>query len=176
MIAHLVQSGFGGFYDGLLHVLVTVEDLLLVIGISLLAAMRGKPEARAVLVALPLAWLAGGVVGVILTTEVNLVWPTMLSFSLVGALVAINAKVPRAAILGFALLLGALHGFANGAELQSDQDLVLLGIGLSIFSLVALTAAFVAGLRADWTRIAVRVAGSWMVAIGLLMIGWTIKG
>jgi len=27
-------------------------------------------------------------------------------------------------------------------------------------------------LRAGWTRIAVRVAGSWIAAAGLLMIGW----
>ena len=53
---------------------------------------------------------------------------------------------------------------------------VLLGVGLSIFTLVSFTAAFVASLRADWTRIAVRVAGSWAFAIGLLMIGWTIRG
>ncbi len=176
MIAHLVQSGFGGFYDGLLHVLVTVEDLLLVIGLSLLAGMRGKTEARSLLVALPLAWLVGGGAGAILATKVSLVWPTTLSFSLVGALVATNARVPRVAVLGFALVLGALHGFDNGAELKSDQGLVLFGIGLSIFTLVSLTAAFVAGLRAEWTRIAVRVAGSWVVAIGLLMIGWTIRG
>jgi hypothetical protein len=28
-------------------------------------------------------------------------------------------------------------------------------------------------LERPWTRIAVRVAGSWIVAVGLLYLGWT---
>ena len=31
-------------------------------------------------------------------------------------------------------------------------------------------------LRWPWTRIAVRVVGSWIVASGLLMIGWRLRG
>jgi hypothetical protein len=30
-------------------------------------------------------------------------------------------------------------------------------------------------LRAPWTRIAVRVAGSWIAAIGLLLAGWALR-
>ena len=30
-------------------------------------------------------------------------------------------------------------------------------------------------LRAPWARIAVRVAGSWIVAIGLLLLGWSFR-
>ena len=34
----------------------------------------------------------------------------------------------------------------------------------------------VVSLKREWTRIAVRVAGSWIVAIGLLYMGWTLSG
>jgi len=34
----------------------------------------------------------------------------------------------------------------------------------------------VVSLRPAWSRIAVRVAGSWLAAIGLLMIGWSLRG
>jgi hypothetical protein len=40
---------------------------------------------------------------------------------------------------------------------------------------VALVAAFVCRLRARWTRIAVRVAGSSIGAIGLLLAGWALR-
>jgi hypothetical protein len=30
-------------------------------------------------------------------------------------------------------------------------------------------------LRASWARIAVRVAGSWIAASGLLMLGWAVR-
>ena len=39
--AHLVQTGFGDFYDGIAHVALTPADLLLVITVALLAGQRG---------------------------------------------------------------------------------------------------------------------------------------
>jgi hypothetical protein len=44
-----------------------------------------------------------------------------------------------------------------------------------LFVVVALAAAMVVAIRAPWGRIAVRVAGSWIVAIGLLLLGWTLR-
>jgi hypothetical protein len=31
-------------------------------------------------------------------------------------------------------------------------------------------------IRADWGRIAIRVVGSWVAAVGLLMFGWLLQG
>jgi hydrogenase/urease accessory protein HupE len=57
--AHLMNTGFGPFYDGLAHLFVTPEDLLPVIALALLAGLRGPSFGRAVLLALPVAWLVG---------------------------------------------------------------------------------------------------------------------
>jgi hypothetical protein len=51
----------------------------------------------------------------------------------------------------------------------------LVGIVSTLFVVVALAAALVVALRAPWARIAVRVAGSWIVAIGLLLLGWSFR-
>jgi urease accessory protein len=56
------------------------------------------------------------------------------------------------------------------------QLLGLVGIGATVFVLVALAAALVVSLRAHWSRVVVRVAGSWFAAIGLLMLGWALRG
>ena len=61
--AHLVDTGFGGFYDGLAHLVSTPADLLVVIALALLAGRSGAPAARRALLAVPLAWVAGGLVG-----------------------------------------------------------------------------------------------------------------
>ncbi|MDH4180787.1 MAG: hypothetical protein OEV46_02170, partial [Betaproteobacteria bacterium] len=53
--AHLVETGFGAFYDGLAHVAVTPADLLVVVAVALLAGQRGSRAARLALFALPLA-------------------------------------------------------------------------------------------------------------------------
>jgi urease accessory protein len=44
-----------------------------------------------------------------------------------------------------------------------------------LFVTVALAAALVVAIRAPWGRIAVRVAGSWIVAMGLLLLGWSFR-
>jgi hypothetical protein len=62
-------------------------------------------------------------------------------------------------------ILGGLFG------LRMEQE-----VSLAVFVLVALVAALVVSLRAQWVRVTVRVAGSWIKAIGLLMLGWTYRG
>jgi hypothetical protein len=44
-----------------------------------------------------------------------------------------------------------------------------------LFVIVTLTSAFVVSLKKAWARIAVRVAGSWVASIGLLMFGWAMR-
>ena len=77
----------------------------------------------------------------------------------------------------FAALLGLYHGYLNGAGMghSISSMVVILGLVLAIFVLMALVAAFVAQLHASWARIAVRVGGSWIAASGLLMFGWAVK-
>ena len=52
----------------------------------------------------------------------------------------------------------------------------LVGIAGAIFLLAALLTAWVVSLRRPWARIAVRVAGSWVAAVGLLLLGWSLRG
>jgi len=53
--------------------------------------------------------------------------------------------------------------------------LALAGIVTAAFVVMTLTAAFASAQRDGWTRIAVRVAGSWVAAVGLLMLGWSLR-
>jgi urease accessory protein len=176
--AHLVQTGFGTFYDGMVHLVLTPADLLIVLGLGLLAGSCGAPAARGVLLALPGAWLIGGLIGVSSSSVYSFPWATTLSFGLVGLLVAINARLPRAWIASFAGVAGLLHGYMDGSTMAPEtQDwLSLAGITTMVFILVTWLAALVVSLRADWARITVRVAGSWIVAVGLLSLGWLVRG
>jgi hydrogenase/urease accessory protein HupE len=172
--SHLVETGFGAFYDGLAHVALTPADLLLVLAVALLAGQRGMQAARWTLFALSLAWLAGGVLGARFPSEATLPVLTSLTFGVAGGLVALNANVRAAGAAAFATAAGLLHGYLNGATMAAAGSslLALAGVVTAVFCLVAILAAQVTALRADWTRSAVRVAGSWIVASGLLMLGW----
>jgi hypothetical protein len=46
---------------------------------------------------------------------------------------------------------------------------------VALFATVALAAAMVVAIRRPAARIAIRVAGSWIAAIGLLQLGWALR-
>jgi hypothetical protein len=76
-----------------------------------------------------------------------------------------------------AALLGLYHGYLNcaGLGLSFTSAAALLGLIFAVFVLFALAAAFVVQLQASWARIAVRVAGSWIFASDLLLLGWAVR-
>ena len=173
--AHLVQTGFGTLYDGIAHLVLTPGDLLVVLGLGLLAGLRGAATARALASALAGAWLCACLLGAMWPVAGELAWASALSVPLCGALVASNAELTRRPAALLAALVGALHGYANGATMRPFDALALLGALLAGFTLVTLSAALVVELRLGWQRIAVRVAGSWIAAIGFLLLGWQVR-
>ncbi len=174
--AHLNSTGLGPVYDGLAHFLLSPEDLVPVIALALLAGLRGSAYGRRALFVLPAAWLLGGFIGLAAATNFTPVLTTF-SFLLFGGLVAADAKLSLRAMTALAALLGLVHGYLNGAAMGQPGvgAVALLGLVFAVFVLVALIASAVVSLRWPWTRIAVRVAGSWIVAFGLLMLGWNVR-
>ncbi len=171
--AHLVTTGLGPFYDGISHFTLTPEDILPVLALSLLAGLSGPGAGRVVLFVLPAAWLVGGLLGLTRSTEILMPAVTAVMLLALGALVAFDRKLPLALVAALAAALGLFHGYLNGSAKLGA--LGLTGVAATLFVFVALVAAFVISLRAPWTRIAVRVAGSWLVAISMLMLGWTFR-
>ena len=176
--AHLVQTGFGTFYDGVVHLFITPPDLLVAIGLGLLAGLCGAAPSRGAIFALPAAWLAGEMAGAFFPASFALPWLTTVSFGAVGVLVAVNANLPRAVLVTLACGAGLLHGFVNGATMVAagTDRLGMLGASVSVFLVITLASALVVSLRAHWARVTIRVAGSWIAAIGLLMLGWLVRG
>lgn len=175
--AHLVNTGLGPFYDGVSHFALTPEDLLPALALALLAGQRGSRSGRLTLFALPCAWLLGGLVGLSVPTVGTATGLPALSFLALGGLVAAEARLRPEWVAALAILIGLVHGYLNGTVMSQAQlrALGLIGIVSMIFVTVSLAAAMVVAIRAPWGRIAVRVAGSWIAAVGLLLLGWSIR-
>jgi urease accessory protein len=175
--AHLVNSGLGPFYDGALHLLMSPADVLGLVAATLLAGLHGARAGRLAAIVLPVTWFLAGLVGLSLPGMLELPWLSVLSFALLGVLVALNPRLPAAAVALIAGLFGALHGLLNGSALAAIGAgwTSLLGIAVSVFVISLLLSAGVVSLRAAWARIAVRVAGSWVAAVGILMFGWMLQ-
>jgi urease accessory protein len=175
--AHLNSTGMGPIYDGLMHFLLSPEDLVPVLALALLCGLRGASHGRRALFVLPSAWLLGGLVGSTASAMSGNAGLSSIWFLLLGGLLAADAKLSLPVISALAGLVGVCHGYVNGTGMgpPGTATVALLGLVLAVFVLVALAAAFVVRLRADWARIAVRVAGSWIVASGLLLLGWAAR-
>jgi len=87
--------------------------------------------------------------------------------------------LPDLAVMAVAVAMGLLHGFLDGTGFAAaglgKGMLQLLGIAVVLFVLSTIFAAIVVSIRVDWGRIVVRVAGSWVAAIGVLMLGWALR-
>ena len=174
--AHLVTTGMGPVYDGIGHLLLTPEDLIPVIAVALYVGLRGKAPGRRALFFFPLAWLAGGVAGLMITGTPTFPLP-MLSFLLLGGLIAADLRLPDNIVTTLVIAVGIIHGFYNGIAMEGGPGISgLFGITATLFVLVAIASAFVVSLQAAWTRIAIRVTGSWIAAVGILMLGWLVRG
>ncbi|NOQ47193.1 MAG: hypothetical protein GQ559_11090 [Desulfobulbaceae bacterium] len=173
--AHLVTTGLGPVYDGIGHLVMTPEDLIPALALALFAGLRGTAPGRRALFILPLAWFVGGLVGVFVEGIPTLsVAPA--SIFILGVLVAADINLPNTLFTVVVLVVGFAHGVLNGVALKNGPGVLgLVGIMATLFVLVALISALVVSLKKPWTRIVVRVGGSWVAAIGMLMFGWMFR-
>jgi hydrogenase/urease accessory protein HupE len=176
--AHLVNSGMGPFYDGALHLLLSPGELLGLLALTLLAGLAGARPSRVVVCVLPVTWLLAGTAGLQLSTSLQMPWLSVVWLVIPGALVAADLKLAEHVIIALAGLFAALQGLLNGVTLQTVGAGLptLLGIVVTVFMITLLGSALVVAVRAAWFRTVVRVAGSWVAAVGILMFGWMLRG
>lgn len=174
--AHLIETGLGPVYDGVTHFALTPEDLIPALALALLVGLRGKDHARRAIFALPLAWFLGGVAGALWGAPTFAV-PAWLPLLLIGSLVGSDLRLPSAVTTAIALVLGALLGYANGAAMAQAGPGIrgVAGIAGTLFVVTTLMSALVAAWQSGWVRIMWRVAGSWIAASGLLLLGWSLR-
>ncbi len=174
--AHLNPSGMGPVYDGLLHFFLSPEDAVPVVALALYAGLRGPHYGRRALFLLPASWLVGCILGTMFQWTAS--WPvSAIGFLVFGGLLAANAQWSLSTVSVLVVLLGLVHGWMDGAGLRWSFSLLGVYMGLvgAIFVLMALMSALVIRLERPWERIAVRVMGSWIVASGLLLLGWAAR-
>jgi urease accessory protein len=175
--AHMMTTGFGPFYDGLAHLVSTPEVLLAVIALALLAGLRGARAGRLALFALPSGWIAGEGLGWLARGPAAPIVVAAIVMVALGALAALDAPLPAALVSAIAAAIGLSGGVQNGAEIAAAgaSAPVAVGAACGLFAIMSLVAGQVASLQAPWARIVVRVAGSWIAAVGLLLLGWSLR-
>lgn len=177
--AHLVSTELGPFYDGAAHPLVTPEDALAILALAIAASFVGPAGGRRLLAGLVGGWACGATAAFVgLPTAgapPDLVTPSLLlGVGLIGLLRLRPAPLWIGAVGAAA---GVIRGLDNGAAARLDAApwLTLAGLLAGVFALASVLGGLCLRLeRLGWT-VALRIGASWIGAIGLLMLGWSLR-
>lgn len=173
--AHSLSSRFGDFYGGLLHPLSALEHALPILALGLLAGQQGARAARWLLLVFPLGLLVGAILASVAPPLPWVRLVDMVSFIVFGLLAAAAWRLPLALMVGLGALFGVSHGYENGLAMSPETAAHLFVLGVASIGAVALTlvsaTTIALAAKAVWPRVAVRIAGSWIAAIGIMMIG-----
>jgi urease accessory protein len=170
--AHPMQ-GVGDFYAGMLHPVITIETVLPLIALSLLAGQQRREAAIHLLVAFPAALIVGALLASLRDAPSSLGIVQLILTAGFGILVAFARPVPSWLLVALGAVLGVAAGWANAAELVGQGSRLRFIAGLALVGLLLLVYGngLVRNLKREWTQIAVRVVGSWIAAVSILVLG-----
>jgi len=176
-LAHIQNENIDSFYNGLLHPVLVPAHLLLLIAVGLLLGQQGKKNAEiivsifviATMVGLAMSWFSIGLEFEVLILSLS---------AAAGLLIAINPKTKSL----WCTTIAALAGFSLGVDSAQEtlfgmeKFLTLLGSAIAICFLLLYPMALADYFnQKTWQRVAVRVAGSWVTAISVLVLALAVS-
>lgn len=176
--AHLLVDGAGDLGNGALHPLMSPAHLLVLVGLALHLAQQLPFGLKTAL------WIFAPVSAVALALTLDgrlgmIYQPLLVAVALLlGILVGLEVRLPRwASGLVCGLAAGCI-GLDSGVEDQPVAATIkmLLGTWLVINALVAYLAMIASnGAERKWARTAIRIIGSWIIAISLMVLAFALR-
>jgi urease accessory protein len=168
--AHPIK-GVGDFYAGMLHPLTALEFLLPWIAFSLFAGQQGRRAALLTLAIFPLALVSGAALAMTVPSPTWLPAINLVIIPILGLTVALAITCSSTVVVILVAVVGLLHGLANGSEITASMSpwRFIPGLAAAAIFVLAYGIGLVHSLEKPWTRIAVRVVGSWIAAAGIMI-------
>ncbi len=176
--AHLTVEGIGEVGSGVLHPLMTPVHVLILLALGLMLGQRVPFDLKT-----PLQILApASAIALLATTtgKINGVYPPILIGLAMGIaiLVALEVKicsmVCRLICAIAAIGIGLDSGLEMGTALMVGKTLAGTWISINIAtSYTAICASH--GAEKPWAKIGTRVIGSWIIAISLLVLAFSLR-
>lgn len=174
--AHISSGGIVDSYSGLLHPFTEPLHIITIIGLGFLLSQQGKSIP-------PIGWVTyciAALVGLIasslgLSLSINIL--LYLLSILLGILVAAKPALSRMVCVLFSLIVGFLLGMDSVSATPGIGKLVITifstttGLGIALLMVIGWGDYF----TRDWQKIGIRVIGSWIAAIALLLFTLSLK-
>lgn len=182
--AHVGTAGGNDLYAGALHALSAPAQVLAFAAIGLLGGQQAG-RTQSMLALFCLALFAGTLASIAAPMPQAMVPVDLVITATLGALVAAALGLPGPVLLALAALSGFGLGWAGGIPVgpETNEGLFAAGIGLAglaVSTYCLMATDYLLSRNAGWMRISVRVAGSWITAIAILVlaitIGMSLKG
>lgn len=175
--AHGGLPGGGGLYSGAAHPFLALEQFLALLSLGLLMGQTTGTHVR-----LPILFLAAGLgVGLAAGVVLDHASLTMLGLALVfGGLLAAARPLPVMAMAVCAAVAGWVAGSDTDVPAPASPDIVaayapFAGVFVGVFLICLNAAALSSVARRPVARIAIRVAGSWVAAIAVMVLALRLR-
>ena len=174
--AHTALQGVGSFWSGVAHLLTSLDQLGFLLGLAIWTSFHDRRFDAGVIAVASGAMLVGVGAGVSFAglgqTDLAAAAALMVAVGLAGAM-RLRGGAP--VLLGLALLGGAVGGAAS-ADAASGLSLALFSLGAAVATASVLSYGLLAARRldAEWGSVARRAGASWIAAIGLMVLAFSL--
>ena len=184
--AHMGVEGLSNFANGALHPILVPAHAMLIATIALLAGRQGYPWVAKSAVAVFIGLMIGLAVitmptGAHAISEARIQQLILTGGVLSGMAVAISISMPRTILLTVTAMAGCVIGMDSGYEADSTWIVAQTYAGTAVSTPLAVV--YLAGVTAEifsrrplWMQIGVRIIGSWIAAIAILVLALLVAG
>jgi len=176
--AHGDASWAHGVVDGARVFASSLQYLFPVLAAALIARRASRASLRNDALSL-IGGITLGMLGSYAVTDaLAVVFAARIQLILLGLIVLTDLRLPAAIISPLFILAGALVGLEHGVTPLGDpvaEPKLTLGFALSSAAVFTAVGLISQRFRTGWQRIAIRVVGSWLAAIGAIYVASLIK-
>lgn len=176
--AHSPIKDIGTFYNHFLHPLVVPSHALLLIAMALLLGQQGRDVARVGIISLGLAFAVALAAVTIGGLHGEQEWMLLAGALVVASAVSLGWRIPSPLIACLAVGAGAAIGFDSAISTTDlrESALAVSGLMVGVLYLTIVIAGLTVAIEKHWQRIAIRVAGSWILAVSIMVLALSIAG
>jgi urease accessory protein len=170
-LAHAPLMGIGGVFGGVIHAVLVPEHGLTLLALGLVLGRQKQDARRSGMLIFVVLLTCGLIAAALIGEEAVAADLLLLATCSLGLLIAAAWMPPR-----FVLCLAALAGLMFALDSKPDgtsaveSTRMLIGSGLGAAIAIALVAEGAVHLQGHVLLIASRVAGSWIAAIGIMVL------
>ncbi|MEI8395506.1 MAG: HupE/UreJ family protein [Rhodospirillaceae bacterium] len=170
--AHTFGTTGFGFMEGIGHPISGIDHIMAMVAVGLWASQEGGRALWVLPVTFVTMMTFGAFLGVAGIPVPAVELGIAASVLVLGALIAMSARLPLAAAMALVGACAIMHGHAHGAEMPEAAAPILYGIGFVLGTSILHTIGVGVGYwaRSSIARVAVRVSGGAIAAAGVALM------